>query len=116
MAAETEADAERLFAPRALWRLGRDRGVYTALPSPEDALAHAYTDMEKARVARMRERSIYGTPEQVGEMLRDLGAAHGVDEIALLTTLSELDARRRSYTLLAEEFGLAPEDVRRAAE
>jgi len=116
MAAETEAEAELLFAPRALWRLGRDRGVYTALPSPEDALAHAYTDTEKARIARMRERSIYGTREQVGAMLRDLGAAHGIDEIALLTTLSEAEARRRSYTLLADEFDLVAQDVRRAAE
>ena len=37
MAAETEAEAARLFASREMWRLGRDRGVFAALPSPEEA-------------------------------------------------------------------------------
>jgi alkanesulfonate monooxygenase SsuD/methylene tetrahydromethanopterin reductase-like flavin-dependent oxidoreductase (luciferase family) len=33
VAAASEAQAERLFAPRALWRIGRDRGVYAPLPT-----------------------------------------------------------------------------------
>jgi hypothetical protein len=42
----------------------------------------------------------------VGAKLRALAAEHGVDEIAILTTLHDPEARRRSYTLLAQEFGL----------
>ena len=37
----------RQFSPRALWRLGRDRGVFTALPSPEEAAARNYSDAER---------------------------------------------------------------------
>jgi luciferase family oxidoreductase group 1 len=116
LAAETREDAERLFASRAFWRLGRDRGIYAPLPSPEEALAHDYTDAERVRVARLRGRALAGTAAEVGEKLRALAAAHGVDEIAVLTTVHDPEARRRSYTLLAEECGLVGEQVAAAAE
>jgi alkanesulfonate monooxygenase SsuD/methylene tetrahydromethanopterin reductase-like flavin-dependent oxidoreductase (luciferase family) len=89
-----------------MWRLGRDRGIYTALPSPEEAAGHVYSDAERLRIERMRGRALYGTPAVVGAKLRALAAEHGVDEIAILTTLHDPEARRRSYTLLAREFGL----------
>jgi luciferase family oxidoreductase group 1 len=106
MAADTEAEAARLFSSREMWRLGRDRGVYTALPSPEEAAAYQYTEAELLRVQRLRARAFYGTPAVVGEKLRALAVEHGVEEIAILTTLYDPEARRRSYTLLAQEFGL----------
>jgi luciferase family oxidoreductase group 1 len=106
VAAETEVEAARLFSSRALWRLGRDRGVFTALPSPEEAAAHQYTDAERTRLVALRERAMFGTPSAVGEQLRALAAAHEVEEIAVLTTVHGVQARRHSYTLLAREFGL----------
>jgi luciferase family oxidoreductase group 1 len=106
MAAETEAEAARLFTSREMWRLGRDRGVYAALPSPEEAAAYSYSEGELLRIERMRSRALYGTPSIVGAKLRALAAAHTVEEIAILTTLHDPEARRRSYTLLADEFGL----------
>jgi alkanesulfonate monooxygenase SsuD/methylene tetrahydromethanopterin reductase-like flavin-dependent oxidoreductase (luciferase family) len=106
MAAETEAEAARLFTSREMWRLGRDRGVFAALPSPEEAANYRYSEAETLRIERLRSRALYGTPAQVGEKLRALATEHGVEEIAILTTLHDPEARRRSYTLLAEEFGL----------
>src|SRR6201995_5499002 len=44
VAAETDAEAERLAASMDLNRLLRDRGQYIPLPSPEEAQAYAYTD------------------------------------------------------------------------
>jgi alkanesulfonate monooxygenase SsuD/methylene tetrahydromethanopterin reductase-like flavin-dependent oxidoreductase (luciferase family) len=58
------------------------------------------------RIERLRSRAIYGTPAVVADKLRALAADHGVEEIAILTTLHDPPARRRSYTLLAQEFGL----------
>ncbi len=116
MAAETQDEAEWLFKSRELWRLGRDRGVFTALPSPEEAAAHPYTGGETARIERLRARAIYGTPDVVGTRLRTLAREYTVEEIAILTTLHDPEARRRSYTLLAEEFGLRAPDVSLAAE
>jgi luciferase family oxidoreductase group 1 len=102
LAAESEAEAERLFMSRVVWRLGRDRGVFLPLPSPEEAMAREFTEEERARVERMRERGIYGTAEVVGERLRGLAGELGVVEVAVLTTVHDAEARRRSYALLAE--------------
>ena len=106
MAAPTQEEAARLFTSREMWRLNRDRGVYTALPSPEEAAAHVYTDGERQRVERLRARAIYGTPDVVAQKLRELASTLDVAEIAMLTTLHDPEARRRSYTLLAETCGL----------
>jgi alkanesulfonate monooxygenase SsuD/methylene tetrahydromethanopterin reductase-like flavin-dependent oxidoreductase (luciferase family) len=106
LAADTEAEAARLFTSRELWRLGRERGIYTALPSPEEAAAHEYTEAELLRIRGLRERALYGSAEAVGARLRALAREHEVEEIAILTTLHDPTARRHSYALLAKEFGL----------
>jgi alkanesulfonate monooxygenase SsuD/methylene tetrahydromethanopterin reductase-like flavin-dependent oxidoreductase (luciferase family) len=56
------------------------------------------------RIERLRSRAIYGTSTVVADKLRALAAERGVAEIAILTTLHDPQARRHSYTLLAEEF------------
>jgi luciferase family oxidoreductase group 1 len=104
MAADTQQAAATLFRSREFWRLNRDRGVFTALASPEEAAAHVYTEAEAARSERMRSRALYGTPDIVAAKLRALATEHGVEEIAILTTLHDKQARRRSYTLLAQEM------------
>jgi luciferase family oxidoreductase group 1 len=115
MAAETQADAEEQFLSRAIWRLGRDRGVYAPLPSPAEAAAITLTDAEHAKIERLRARALYGTAEAVAARLRQLGEELGVDEIAMLTTVHDPQARRHSYALLARAFGLTAEPARREA-
>ena len=115
LAADTQADAEWLFAPREMWRAERERGRFVPLPSPEEAAAYPFTASEIARNAVTRERSAYGTPDVVRGRLEAVGRSHGVDEIAVVTALHDPVARRRSFTLLAEAFGLG-ERVRLAAE
>jgi luciferase family oxidoreductase group 1 len=106
MAAETQAEAARLFTSRELFRLGRDRGIYNPLPSPEEAAAHHYSASDRVRIEQTRARGIYGTPDVVGDRLRALAEELGVQEVAILTTLHSAAARRHSYTLLAREFGM----------
>lgn len=106
VAAETEAEAARLFSSREISRLNRDKGIYTALPSPEEAAAYVLSDSDKARIERTRARSIYGTPDVVGGKLRALAEQYQIEEIAILTTVHDPEARRRSYALLAAEFDL----------
>jgi luciferase family oxidoreductase group 1 len=115
MAAETAEEAAHLFRSREAWRLARDRGLFVPLPSPQEAAAYDYTATEVMRLERMRARAIYGTPEVVGAKLRALAATFDVAEIAILTTLHDPGARRRSYALLAQECGLAGPDVSLAA-
>lgn len=111
LAAETEAEAERLYASRALWRLSRDRGVFVPTPSPDEALAHPWTESERLRAEKLRSRAIVGTGAQVAERLRALAGELGVQEVAVLSTAHDPAARRRSYALLAEGCGLRPVEV-----
>jgi luciferase family oxidoreductase group 1 len=115
MAAETQAEAESLFLSRAIWRLGRDRGVYAPLPSPDEAAAMRLGEAETARIGKLRARALYGTPDKLGDRLRALGSELGVDEIAILTTVHDAAARVRSYRLLAREFNLSAEGSAGAA-
>jgi luciferase family oxidoreductase group 1 len=115
LAAETEEQAKNLFRSRELARLLRDQGVFAALASPEEAAAREYSDVDMQRIARTRERTLHGTAKRVGDGLREMAAKLGVEEIAVLTTVHDPAARRRSYTLLAEEFGLGSEQVAPAA-
>ena len=115
LAADTEAEARRLFAPREMWRVARDRGLLLPLPTPEEARAFTYTEAERARAERMRERAFIGTAEQVGARLRELAASLGVAELAVVTWSHDPGARRRSYELLAAEFDLPREETGRTA-
>jgi luciferase family oxidoreductase group 1 len=108
MAAETQDEAAYLFRSREMWRLNRDRGIFTALLSPEEAAEHALSESDQARIERLRARSFYGTPDVVAGKLQALAAEHGVEEIAILTTLHDPEARRRSYSLLANEMMSQP--------
>jgi luciferase family oxidoreductase group 1 len=111
MAAETEAEAQLQFSSRAVWRLGRDRGVYAPLPTPEEVATSTFSPSEEAQMLRLRQTAIFGTARIVAERLRALGESLIVDEIAVLTTLASEESRRNSYTLLAQEFGLPAEDI-----
>jgi luciferase family oxidoreductase group 1 len=109
LAADTEEEAERQFASRALWRLGRDRGRYKPLASPEEAAAYPYSAAEQDQVERLKRTSIYGTAAAVAGRIRALAESLGAEEVAILTATHDPEPRRRSYALLAEAFGLRPE-------
>jgi alkanesulfonate monooxygenase SsuD/methylene tetrahydromethanopterin reductase-like flavin-dependent oxidoreductase (luciferase family) len=108
LAAESEMEAEHLFSSRVIARLNRDRGIYAPLLSPAEAQAHALSEGEQLRVARLRERAIYGTAPAVAAKLRGLAESQELAEIAVLTTVHDPGARRRSYSLVAQAWGLVP--------
>jgi len=107
VAAETDAEAERLASSMDLNRLRRDRGQFLPLPSVEEALAYPYTDSERAVVLRNRERMFVGTPATVLQRLQPLLAASKPDELMVTSFIYDHEARKRSYGVLAEGFGLA---------
>jgi hypothetical protein len=44
----------------------------------------------------------------VKQKLEEMAAEYGVEEIVVLTITHDFAARKRSYSLLAETFGLSP--------
>ena len=106
VAAETDAEAEQLASSMDLNRLRRDRGQYLPLPSVEEALAYPYTESERAAIARNRTRMFVGSPTTVMQKLQPMIAASQADELMVITAVYDHDARKRSYQLLADAFGL----------
>jgi len=109
--AETDAEAEALASSMDLNRLRRDRGQYLPLPSPEEALAHPYTDAERAAVARNRSRLFVGDPATIKQKLQPMIDASKPDELMIITAVYDHEARRKSYSLLAEAFGLGKQQA-----
>jgi alkanesulfonate monooxygenase SsuD/methylene tetrahydromethanopterin reductase-like flavin-dependent oxidoreductase (luciferase family) len=87
-------------------RLLRDRGQYIPLPSVEEAQAYAYTDADRAAIARNRSRLFVGSPATVIERLEPMIAASQTDELMVITAVYDHEARKKSYSLLADAFGL----------
>jgi luciferase family oxidoreductase group 1 len=106
VAAETDAEAEKLASSMDLNRLRRDRGQYLPLPSVEEALAYPYTDSERASIARNRSRLFVGSPATVMAKLQPMITASLADELMIITAVYDHDARKKSYSLLADAFGL----------
>ena len=104
--AETDAEAEQLAMSMDLNRLRRDRGQYLPLPSVEEAQAYPYTDAERASIARNRARIFVGSPATVMTKLEPLIAASQADELMVISAVYDHAARKKSYSLLAEAFGL----------
>ena len=104
--ADSEAEARRLAASRELWRLRLHTGRIGAIPTPEEALAHDYSPVERRMVEQTRSGTIMGDPEQVKAGLLAMGGHYNVDEFVIVTVVHDFRARVRSYELVAEAFGM----------
>jgi luciferase family oxidoreductase group 1 len=104
--AETDEEADRIASSADLNRLLRDRGQYKPLPSIEEAQAYPYTDTERASIARNRSRMFVGSKQTVMEKIAPLIEASRPDEVMVITATYDHEARKRSYSLLADAFGI----------
>lgn len=115
LVAPTDAEADRLAGTLDLWAIRRAQGHFAPLPSLEEAQAHPWTSGERAFVADYRRKVFVGGSQTVHARLRDLVAQTGADELMVTTMAHDHALRKRSYTLLAEAFGLGVSEWRRAA-
>jgi luciferase family oxidoreductase group 1 len=102
--AETDEEALALASSMKMaWALLR-AGRLTPVPSVERAqryLAEQHLDGIPGR------RAIVGSPETVKAGIEAAAAEYEADEVIVVTITHDHVARRRSYELLAEAFGLA---------
>lgn len=106
MCADDAQEAERIAATADLNIVRRAKGDYLPLESPDAAASFPYTPIDRERIAHNRERLFVGTPDAVKARLEKLAEATGADEIMITGMIFDHDARKRSYALLAKEFGL----------
>jgi luciferase family oxidoreductase group 1 len=108
VAAETDAEAERIAASAYLHYVRRSKGEFEPLVSPEEAAAYPYTPIDRDRIERHRERLVVGSGDTVKRRLLSLVEATRADEVMITTMTYNHTARRRSYEILADAFGIAP--------
>jgi len=107
IAADTDAEAERLAAPARMMFAHLLTGRSIPVPDVETALAWL-ADRPELSAARPGRRVVAGSPETVRAGLAQAAAEYGADEVLLVNILHDHDARKRSYTLAMEAMaGLA---------
>ncbi|MCA2217610.1 LLM class flavin-dependent oxidoreductase [Jidongwangia harbinensis] len=103
--ADDDETARRLAAPYGLWvRSIRTGAGAIPFPTEAEALAHRWTEAERALVADRIATQFVGSPHRVAERLRTLQRVTGADEL-LITTITHGHADRvRSFELLAKAW------------
>jgi luciferase family oxidoreductase group 1 len=104
--ADTDEEAARLATTVELNFVRRAKGEYLPLASPEEAAAYDYTPVDRARIAQNASRLTVGSPATVKARLEPLIAASQADELMVTSMIFDHAARKHSYELLAQAFGV----------
>ena len=102
--AETDDEAERHASS---WRMAitlAERGEFGPLPTVTRALE--FLNGQAAADTFAGRRVVVGSPDTVRPALEQIVADYGADELMIHTLMHNHAARRRSYELIAEAFGL----------
>jgi len=100
--ADTDERARFLAGSGALSFLKLRSGRPGPMPSPEEAAAYPYTELERAFVEDRQATQIIGAPETVRRGLTDLLTATSADELMLTTMVFDPADRLRSFELVAD--------------
>ena len=106
--ADTEEEAQRLASSTQMTLRLLNQGRLIPVPPVEKALRFLASQPSLAGSRERRRRAIIGDPEQVRAGLESVALQYGADELMVVTITHDHDARRRSYELIAEAFGLMP--------
>ena len=106
LCAETDAEAERLASSSrmAFAHFLSGRPIQVPPVPVAEAFLREHADLLDTIVRRRR--AIVGSPAVVRERLEQVAAEYGAGELMIVTITHEHAARRRSYELLADAFGL----------
>jgi luciferase family oxidoreductase group 1 len=115
IAADSDEEAERIASSADLHFARRAKGEYAPLASPEEAAAYPYAPVDRERIARHRARLIVGKIDTVKSRLLALVESTRADELMVTTMVYDHAARRHSYELLAQAFGLTARAMKPAS-
>ena len=104
--ADSDQEAEHLATTVDLNFARRRKGEFLPLASPEEAAAYEYAPIDRDRIAHNRERLIVGSKTTVSGRLEPLIKTTQADEVMITSMIFDHAARKHSYELMAEAFGL----------
>ncbi|MYW66001.1 MsnO8 family LLM class oxidoreductase [Streptomyces sp. SID8379] len=100
----TEARRQVLAAALNMVRLRTGRPGL--VPTPEEAEAYRFNEMERDFIDSWNSNVIHGTTDEVRSGLDDLQKRTGADEMMLTANAHSGEIRLRSYELIADAYGL----------
>jgi len=106
LCAETDEEAQRLAASSRMAFTLFLEGTLIPVPPVDTALEFLSGRADSVEVLGRRRRAIVGSPATVRPAIEALANEYGADEIMIVTITYDHAARRRSYELVAEAFGL----------
>ncbi|MFI6766833.1 LLM class flavin-dependent oxidoreductase [Streptomyces sp. NPDC050355] len=106
LAAEEEREARRQVMTGALAMVRLRTGRPGLVPSPEEAEAHHFNELERGFVDSWLGNVVHGTPDAVRQGLDDLAKRTGADELMITANVHSGAARLRSYELIADAYGI----------
>jgi luciferase family oxidoreductase group 1 len=99
VAADTDADARRLFTTQQQSFINLRRGRPGLVPPPIDDIEAYWTPVEKLGVERALACAVIGGPDTVRQGLASFIARHRPDELMLTANIYDHELRRRSFEL-----------------
>jgi len=106
--ADTDAEARRLFTTHQQSFANLRRGRPGPQQPPIDDIDAYWSPAEKQMAESMLACAVVGSPETVRHGLERFVAYSGADELMVVSAIFDPEARRKSYSLLAEIAGLQP--------
>lgn len=104
IAAATDSEAARLATSFYQVFLGLIRNKRKPLQPPVDEDLLDWTEPEKLALQQMMKYSFIGSPDKVKEQLQSFLDRTGVDEIMVASHIYDLEAKMKSYGLVAPMF------------
>ena len=101
-AAETDAEAYRLFTSLQQMFLNMIRGRPGLLPPPVDSMEGRWSSAEQAHTEARTRISVVGSSESIRRGLEAIVAATNADELILTGQIFDHDARLRSFRIASE--------------
>jgi len=106
--ADTDAEAKRLFTSHQQSFANLRRGRPGPQQPPIDDIDTYWSPAERQMAESMLACSIVGSPDTVRHGLERFAEYTGAEELMVVSAIFDAEARRRSYSLLADIAGLAP--------
>ncbi|HEX2887961.1 LLM class flavin-dependent oxidoreductase [Vineibacter terrae] len=110
VAADTDAEAQRLFTSLQQQFINLRRGTPGPLQPPVDTMEGRWSAAERAGVAHAMSRALVGSPETVRRGIEAFIAETGVDELMMAGQIYDHKARLRSFEIAAAIHGAMAKD------
>jgi luciferase family oxidoreductase group 1 len=103
-AADTDAEARRLYTSLQQAFINLRRGRPSPLPPPDERLEGSLSPVDRALISQMLSCTVVGAPDTVRRGLTAFAERTGADELMLTSQIYDQAARLRSFEIVASEL------------